>query len=446
MIKGLLIYGISGNGKTYVTRKLSKDFGFKKIEFDYVVSIITEIVRKKFAEEDPKVNLQEDFIGYLHGSQEDFIPFKTALEILVSKNNEFFKEFYEKQVKEKKPQAYYKLNVERSSCVDLGKNGMFLKPLADDIMIPVFRYLIKNSSFFFMEGYYFMDEKFKDAIKKRCEAVNYLECFYKDRKDSYIYKLDDQNVKDLEALKKEVKKIIGKRPPYQIFSEKGVGDSKSYEKLQKLGIPENLSGKNVLDLGCNEGFYCFECEKRGARCIGIEKDPYWYNQAFRRKDEFSSFVNFINEGWDFLPSLNYRFDIVLFLAAFHYIKNNQLEILTNVYNKLRNNGILILEIGLLDKDEGNFLIEDVKRPAGDICQFTNKFTIEKLLHDAGFENVEFFGEGWDIRGDDVPRYVIHAKKIQVQNSEKQAKISTNTHQNYSKKRKIKSWLGRKISV
>jgi len=411
MIKGLLIYGISGNGKTYVTRKLSKDFGFKKIELDYVVSIITEIVRKKFAEEDPKVNLQNDFIGHLDGSQEDFVPFKTALEILVSKNDEFFKEFYEKQVKEKKPQAYYGLNVERSSCVDLGKNGMFLKPLADDIMIPVFRYLIKNSSFFFMEGYYFIDEKFKDAIKKRCEAVNYLECFYKDRKDSYIYKLDDQNVKDLEALKKEVKKIIGKRPPYQIFSEKGIGDSKSYEKLQKLGIPEKLAGKNVLDLGCNEGFYCFECERRGAKCVGIEKDPYWYNEAIKNRDKFSSFVNFINYSWDSLPSLDYKFDLVLFLAAFHYIKDNQLEVLTNIFNRLNENGTLILEIGLLDKEDGKFLIENVKRPAGDVCKFTNKFTIKKLLKDAGFQNVEFYGKGWDIRGDNIPRYVIHAKRI-----------------------------------
>ena len=443
MIKGLLIYGISGNGKTYVTRKLSKDFGFKKVEFDYVISIITEIVRAKFAEEDPKVNLRSDFIGHLDGSQEDFVPFKTALEILVSKNDEFFKEFYEKQVKEKKPQAYYELNVERSSCVDLGKNGMFLKPLADDIMIPVFRYLIKNSSFFFIEGYYFKDEKFKDSLKKRCEAVNYLECFYKDRKDSYIYKLDDQNVKDLEALKKEVKKIIGKRPPYQIFSEKGVGDSKSYEKLQKLGMPENLSGKNVLDIGCNEGFYCFECERRGAKCVGIEKDPYWYNEAKKKKGEFSSFVNFINDSWDSLPSLHYKFDLVLFFAAFHYIKDNQLEVLTNIFNRLNKNGTLILEIGLLDKEDGKFLIENVKRPAGDVCQFTNKFTIEKLLHDAGFGSVVFHGKGWDIRGDDVPRYVIHAKKIEKKVATKQEPDLSTSLQSVTKKKKNASLLRKK---
>ena len=135
--------------------------------------------------------------------------------------------------------------------------------------------------------------------------------------------------------------------------------------------------------------------------------------------------------------IKYKFDLVLFLAAFHYIKDNQLEVLTNIYNKLSQNGTLILEIGLLDKDEGKFLVENVKRPAGDVCQFTNKFTIEKLLHDAGFQSVLFYGEGWDIRGDNVPRYVIHAKRIE-KNMQQNGKADLNTDSSSSKKQKIKS--------
>ena len=406
----LLIYGTSGNGKTYAANILAKNFDLTKIEFDHVISFVTELVRIKFGKADPKMNIRNHFINRLFKTDEEFVAFKNACDTLVNKNHDLFNRFYEKLVKDKKPAMYYNLQSDRYSWVDLGKNGMFLKSLADEIVELIFRCLIRKSFFFVIEGYYFHDEKFKEAVKKRCDQLSYLECFYKDRKNSCIYKLNEKMLKDIKDVQVEVKKMIGEKYAYQVFSKKCIGDSKSYDKLKKLGIPENLQNKNVLDLGCNEGFYCFKCEKRGARCVGIEKDPYWYNQALRKKDKFSSFVYFINESWDFLPLLNYKFDIVLFLAAFHYIKNNQLEVLTSVYNKLRNNGILILEVGLLDKDESNFLIEDVKRPAGDICQFTNKFTIEKLLRDAGFENVEFFGRGWDIRGDDVPRYVIHAKK------------------------------------
>ena len=415
MGSGLLIYGTSGNGKTYTTRILAKDFGLTKIEFDHVINFVTELVRNKFGKADPKMDIRNHFIKRMFKTDKELVAFKNACDVLVNKNHDFFKEFYEKCVKDKKPTIYYKLQSDRSSCVDLGKNGMFLKTLVDDIMNLVFRYLIKNSSFFVMEGYYFKVDSFRESVRKKCDDLNYLECFYKDRKNSFIYKFNEKDLKDLDELKTEVKKIIRKRPSYQIFSEKGIGDSKSIEKLQKLGIPDDLQGKNVLDLGCNEGFYCFECEKRGAKCVGIERDPYWFNEALKRKNERSSFVNFINDGWDYLPSLNHKFDLALFLAAFHYIKDNQLEVLTNIYNRLSNNGVLILEIGLLNKDEENFLIESVKRPAGDICQFTNKFTIKKLLKDAGFQNVEFFGKGWDMRGDDVPRYVIHAKRIDGKN-------------------------------
>ena len=60
--------------------------------------------------------------------------------------------------------------------------------------------------------------------------------------------------------------------------------------------------------------------------------------------------------------------------------------------------------------KGTFLIEDVRRLAGDLCQFTNKFTVEKLLKDAGFKDITFYENSVSVVGDDIPRYVIHAAK------------------------------------
>src|SRR3954454_3872651 len=45
-------------------------------------------------------------------------------------------------------------------------------------------------------------------------------------------------------------------------------------------IPTDLSGKTVLDIGCNGGFYSIEMKRRGAeRVLGIDFDPTYLAQA-----------------------------------------------------------------------------------------------------------------------------------------------------------------------
>jgi len=166
----------------------------------------------------------------------------------------------------------------------------------------------------------------------------------------------------------------------------------------------------VLDIGCNEGFYCFECERRGAKVVGIEKNIIWYSLALERRNEFSSFVNFVNMDWNDLSTLNYKFDLVLFLAAFHYLKNNQHDFLSKIYEKMKKSGLLILEIGLINKNEDQFHIEEITRPSGEVCQYPNLFSIKKLLKDAGFRDIILYDKGHKQAGDPIPRYFIHTKK------------------------------------
>lgn len=48
------------------------------------------------------------------------------------------------------------------------------------------------------------------------------------------------------------------------------GEDDAVLKLQRLDIPEDLSGKRVLDIGVYEGFFSFECERRGAKVVAID--------------------------------------------------------------------------------------------------------------------------------------------------------------------------------
>lgn len=45
----------------------------------------------------------------------------------------------------------------------------------------------------------------------------------------------------------------------------------THRVLRRIGLPTDLAGKSVLDIGCSDGFFAFECEKRGAaRVVAID--------------------------------------------------------------------------------------------------------------------------------------------------------------------------------
>ncbi|GAB3819963.1 TIGR04290 family methyltransferase [Pontibacter rugosus] len=59
-----------------------------------------------------------------------------------------------------------------------------------------------------------------------------------------------------------------------------LGDFPNFKwKELESHIPADLTGKNVLDIGCNAGFYSIELAKRGANVLGIDVDPHYLRQA-----------------------------------------------------------------------------------------------------------------------------------------------------------------------
>jgi tRNA (mo5U34)-methyltransferase len=87
-------------------------------------------------------------------------------------------------------------------------------------------------------------------------------------------------------------------------------------------LPADLSGRSVLDIGCNAGFYSLEMKRRGAaRVLGIDHDPGYLAQA-----RFAAGV----EGLDIeyrqlsvydVGALGDRFDIVLCLGVLYHLRH-----------------------------------------------------------------------------------------------------------------------------
>lgn len=87
-----------------------------------------------------------------------------------------------------------------------------------------------------------------------------------------------------------------------------------------LQLPTDLSGKRVLDIGCWDGFYSFECERRGAEVVSID---CWHPEGFFLAHEaLQSRVQFHEMSvYDLSRDRFGSFDIVLFLGVLYHVRH-----------------------------------------------------------------------------------------------------------------------------
>jgi SAM-dependent methyltransferase len=152
----------------------------------------------------------------------------------------------------------------------------------------------------------------------------------------------------------------------------------------------------VLDLGCNEGFFCGEALRQGAaRVLGLD-----FNDGFlaRARLRFPA-AEFRAGTWWEIP--DERFDVILFLSAIHY-EPEQRALLQKLAGHLTPTGVLVLECGVAPG--GRKVWEAVKRGDG-VRRFpTTPMLAEELLKPYA---VRAMGASVMQGGDPMPRQVFH---------------------------------------
>ena len=87
-------------------------------------------------------------------------------------------------------------------------------------------------------------------------------------------------------------------------------------------LPADLSGKSVLDIGCNAGFYSFEMERRGAaRVLGIDADERYLAQARFAAEVLGSDVEFRHLPVWQVAQLGEKFDLVIFMGVLYHLRH-----------------------------------------------------------------------------------------------------------------------------
>ncbi len=89
----------------------------------------------------------------------------------------------------------------------------------------------------------------------------------------------------------------------------------------RQSIPDDLSGKTVLDVGCNGGFYSLQMKQRGAsRVVSIDSDPVYLKQAQFAAEATEYDIEFCLLDVYNVAQLKEKFDIVLFMGVLYHLR------------------------------------------------------------------------------------------------------------------------------
>lgn len=108
------------------------------------------------------------------------------------------------------------------------------------------------------------------------------------------------------------------------------GNNPAVSTLPRIALSDDLSGKTVLDIGAWDGYYSFECERRGGNVFAVDSVA-WLSQPFSptgmagfalaHKALGSKVHAMVVDAMDLHPDDQGTFDLVLFLGVLYHLEH-----------------------------------------------------------------------------------------------------------------------------
>jgi tRNA (mo5U34)-methyltransferase len=87
-------------------------------------------------------------------------------------------------------------------------------------------------------------------------------------------------------------------------------------------LPGDLTGKRVLDIGCNGGFYSIEMKRRGAeRVLAIDYDETYLAQARFAAEVCGMDIEFARLSVYDVAQIGEKFDLVIFMGVLYHLRH-----------------------------------------------------------------------------------------------------------------------------
>lgn len=196
------------------------------------------------------------------------------------------------------------------------------------------------------------------------------------------------------------------------------GADNSSQRLSRMGLPADLRGKRVLDVGAWDGFYSFEAERRGADFVLATDSFAWDGRNWSDKRGFdhahrtrgSRVESKLIDPLDLSPeAVGGTFDVVFFLGVLYHMRHPllALERVASVTGDLL---ILETEVDNLFVPWPSLAFYPTTELGDDPSNWfgPNRKAVEGMLRAVGFTRIECVWRS------SLPRRVARAVKMKVQ--------------------------------
>ena len=113
--------------------------------------------------------------------------------------------------------------------------------------------------------------------------------------------------------------------------------------LDELGLPKNGKGLRVLDVGCRDGFFTFEMERRGAEVVAVDyATPESTGFPIASEILGSKAPYRVRNVYNLDPAEEGLYDVVLLLGVVYHLRNPMLA-LDRVRSVTKPGGLLFVE-------------------------------------------------------------------------------------------------------
>lgn len=177
------------------------------------------------------------------------------------------------------------------------------------------------------------------------------------------------------------------------------GRGNNFKTLPALELPDDLTGKTVLDVGAWDGFFSFEVEKRNAARVLATDSFSWYGEGWGTKAGFelarkvldSKVEDMDIDVLELSPEKVGTFDLVLYLGVLYHMRYPLLS-LERVYSVTGDQLILETQVDMLGYRRPAMAFYPGAESHGDPTNWVgpNPKCVVAMLEAVGFKEIKVF--------------------------------------------------------